>query len=122
MLIHEAFDQTLKRYGISGKSVSSLAGVSAGHISQFRNNRGGGVSHLTLEDILNAMEQLAPGSRFCFCLLLAGKNPDESSVEVLVQSMDDTQLKHLLLLIAEKLSSADTKPKTPETTEMALAS
>lgn len=105
MLIHEAFDQTLKKYGITGKALSELTGVSTAHISQFRNGKGGAVSHTTLEDLLNGMEQLAPGSRFGFCLLLAGKNPEQLGTDVLVQSMDDRQLKSLLLLVAEKLSA-----------------
>ncbi len=121
MLIHEAFDQTLKRYGISGKTLSEVSGVSTSHISQFRNGKGGAVSHTTLEELLDAMEQLAPGSRFGFCLLLAGKNPEQSGADVLVESMDDRQLKNLLLLVAEKLSAPNGRQlKTTDTTEMAL--
>lgn len=118
MLIHEAFDQTLKRCGISGKALSEVSGVSTAHISQFRNGKGGAVSHTTLEDLLNAMEQLAPGARFCFCLLLAGKNPGQSGTDVLVQSMDDRQLKSLLLLVAERLSAPSCRQQ--ETTDLAL--
>lgn len=104
MLIHKAFDQTLKSYGITGKALSVATGVSTAHISQFRNGKGGAVTHTTLEDLLNGMEQLASGSRFSFCLLLAGKSPEQLGTEDLVQSMDDRQLKSLLLSVAEKLS------------------
>jgi DNA-binding Xre family transcriptional regulator len=118
MLIHEAFDKTLRRYGISGKALSQISGVSTAHISQFRNGKGGAMSHTTLEGLLNAMDEVAPGSRFCFCLLLAGKNPEQSGADVLVESMDDTQLKSLLLLVAEKLSAPSGKQS--ETNEMLL--
>lgn len=84
MLIHECFDETLKKYGITGAVLSRHVGVSPSHVSQFRNGKGGAVSHTTLEQMLDAMEQLAPGSRLYFCLLLAGKNP----VEFLSGSMD----------------------------------
>ncbi|MBE9129642.1 MULTISPECIES: helix-turn-helix domain-containing protein [unclassified Coleofasciculus] len=114
MLIHEAFDKTLRKYGISGKALSKRSGVSASHISQFRNGKGGAMSHTTLEVLLDAMEQLAPGSRFCFCLLFAGKNPEQSGADVLIESMDDRQLKNLLLLVAEKLSAPTQQSETNE--------
>lgn len=62
------------------------------------------MSHTTLEDLLNAMEQLAPGSRSCFCLLLAGKNPEQVDIDDFVQSMDDVQLGNLLTAIARRVS------------------
>ncbi|MFL9458365.1 LacI family DNA-binding transcriptional regulator [Tolypothrix bouteillei VB521301_2] len=77
MNISKCFDQTLKKYGITGTVLSKKVGVSASHVSQFRNGKGGAVSHKTLEEMLNAMEELAPGSRLYFCLLLAGKDPVE---------------------------------------------
>jgi len=104
MLIHQSFDKTLRKYGISAKALSQVANVSEAHVSQFRNGKGGAVSHTTLENILNAMEQLAPGSRSYFCLLLAGKNSDVADIDVFVQSMDDVQLGNLLTAIARRVS------------------
>lgn len=75
MLIHKCFDETLKKYRITGAVLSRHVGVSPSHVSQFRNGKGGAVSHTTLEQMLEALEELAPGSRLYFCLLLAGKNP-----------------------------------------------
>ena len=118
MLIHEAFDQTLKRYAISGKALAQLAGVSTSHVSQLRNGKGNS-SHKTLEELLSAMEQLAPGSRFSFCLLLAGRNPERAGIDELVESMDDAQLKKLLLLVAERLSAPSDKQS--DTAEMVLS-
>lgn len=110
MLIHESFDKTLKRYGISAKALSRAANVSEGHVSQFRNGKGGAVTHTTLEDLLNAMDQLEPGSRSYFCLLLAGKNPEQPSIDVLVESLDDMQLGNLLNAIARRVSPRTAQP------------
>lgn len=104
MLIHESFDKTLKRYSITGKVLSRLANVSEAHVSQFRNGKGGAMSHTTLEDLLNTMEQLAPGSKSYFYLLLAEKSIEQADIEVFVQSMDDMQLGTLLTAIARRVS------------------
>lgn len=109
MLIHESFDKTLRRYSISAKALSRLANISEAHVSQFRNGKGGAMSHTTLEDILNAMEQLAPGSKSHFYILLAGKSVEQADIDVFVQSMDDVQLGSLLTAIAKRVS-----PKTSQ--------
>lgn len=77
MLINKCFDETLKKYGITGATLSRKTGITASHISQFRNGKGGAVTHTTLDQMLQAMEELAPGSKLHFCLLLAGRNPTE---------------------------------------------
>lgn len=117
MLIHESFDKTLRKYGISAKTLAQLANVSASHLSQFRNGKGGAMSHTTLEEILNAMEQLEPGSKPYFYLLLAEKNLEYTDIDILVQSMDDVQLGNLLNAIAKRVS-----PKTSQLNESAFQS
>ena len=118
MLIHESFDKTLREYGISAKVLARLAKVSEGHISNFRNGKGGAMSHTTLEEILNAMERLEPGSKSYFYLLLAGKNNEQvDDIDILVQSMDDVQLGNLLTAIARRVS-----PKTSQLDESAFRS
>lgn len=62
------------------------------------------MSHTTLETLLDAMEQLAPGSKSHFYLLLAGKNSEQADIEVFVQSIDDTQLESLLSAIARRVA------------------
>ena len=104
MLIHEAFDKTLKRYSITGKVLSRLANVSEAHVSQFRNGKGGAMSHTTLEDVLITLEQLAPGSKSYFYLLLAEKSIEQADIEVFVQSMDNMQIGTLLTAIARRVS------------------
>jgi DNA-binding Xre family transcriptional regulator len=112
MLIHEAFDKTLRKYAISAKVLAQLAGISEAHISRFRNGKGGSIAHNTLEDLLSAMEQLEPGSKSYFYLLLAGKELMQSDIDLFVQSMDDAQLGNLLAAIARRVS-----PKTSSLNE-----
>lgn len=91
MNISKCFDETLKKYRITGAALARKANISPSHVSQFRNGKGGDVTHTSLEKMLEAMESLAPGSRLYFCLLLAGKNP----IEYL--SCDPTDLPSLVL-------------------------
>ncbi|MES1026666.1 helix-turn-helix transcriptional regulator [Gloeocapsa sp. BRSZ] len=112
MLIHEAFDKTLRKYSISAKALSQLAKISEAHISRFRNGKGGAMAHNTLEDILSAMEQLEPGSKSYFYLLLAGKDSVPSDIDLLVELMDDIELSNLLSAIARRVS-----PKSSSLTE-----
>ncbi|KYC34889.1 hypothetical protein WA1_50140 [Scytonema hofmannii PCC 7110] len=77
MNISRAFDETLKKYGVTGAALARKANISPSHVSQFRNSKGGDVTHTSLEKMLEAMESLAPGSKLYFCLLVAGKNPVE---------------------------------------------
>ena len=56
------------------------------------------------------MDEIVPGSRLYFCLLLAGKNPDWLNMEdsldpvLLVDSMSGRQLASLLNAIADRFS------------------
>lgn len=75
------------------------------------------MSHTTLETLLDAMEQLAPGSKSHFYLLLAGKNSEQADIEVFVQSIDDTQLESLLSAIARRVA-----PRTSQLNEKVFCS
>ena len=105
MLIHESFDRTLRKYSIAAKTLAKLANVSEGHISQFRNGRGGAVAHTKLEELLDVMEQLAPGSRPYFYLLLAAESSECLDFDILVQSLDEVQLGKLIAAIGRRVSS-----------------
>ncbi len=101
MRIHEAFDKTLKNYRISGKLLAERTNISPAHISQFRNNKGG-LSYRTLEEMLDALEEIAPGSRTYFCLQLADY---KQSVEKMVEGMDSNQKGDLMLVLAKSFKS-----------------
>ena len=69
MLIYEAFHNTLKRYDISGKALARVAGVSESLVSQFRHGKKG-VTDEMLDNLLEAMQKIAPASAQTF--LFAG--------------------------------------------------
>lgn len=79
MPIHQCFDETLKKYKITGAALARQVGISPSHISQFRNGKGGAVTHTTLEELVEAMDTLAPGSKLYFCLRFAGTEPENLS-------------------------------------------
>ncbi|WP_258005730.1 XRE family transcriptional regulator [Cylindrospermopsis raciborskii] len=53
-------------YGVRGKDLAVTAGVSAQHVTEFRQGRKW-VSEGTLEALLRGMERLSPGSVKYFC-------------------------------------------------------
>jgi transcriptional regulator with XRE-family HTH domain len=115
MLLHEAFDKTLKYCRISGTELAKLSRVSSSHISQFRNGlflegRGSDMTSRSLDELLKAAEQIEPKTRLIFTLYLADRDPDlvlnSSSLLSNIQSMDTAQLSQLLMAIADVLDRA----------------
>lgn len=107
-MIHELFDQTLKRYGIQAKALSGLSGVSQNHISEFRGGKlKTGVTTDCLYRLLVAMDELSPGSRRYFCDLLAGKKNQsqdfQAELEFYIDAADETELRKAILQIAKRL-------------------
>lgn len=102
MLIHECFDETLKRYGITGAALSRKVGVSPAHISQFRNGKGGAVSHTTLDEMLKAMDALAPGSKQYFCSQLAGVSLKSADWRSLITSATPQDIEEILRHLADR--------------------
>jgi hypothetical protein len=107
-MIHELFDQTLKRYGIQAKALSGLSGVSQNHISEFRGGKlKTGVTTDCLYRLLVAMDELSPGSRHYFCDLLAGKKNQsqdfQAELEFYIDAADETELRKAILQIAKRL-------------------
>lgn len=66
MTIHELFKRSMDIYGVRGKDLAVTAGVSAQHVTEFRQGRKW-VSEGTLEALLRGMERLSPGSVKYFC-------------------------------------------------------
>ena len=116
MNISKSFDETLKRYGITGAVLSKKMGISPSHISQFRNGKGGAVSHTTLEDMLNAINEIAPGSRRYFCQLLAEEplsekktNSGEKLIEMIENASDDEMEMAMMAMSRRWKSKSRTK-------------
>jgi hypothetical protein len=108
VMIHELFDQTLKRYGIQAKALSGLSGVSQNHISEFRGGKlKTGVTTDCLYRLLIAMDELSPGSRRYFCDLLAGKKNQsqefQAELEFYIDAADEAELGKAMLQIVNRL-------------------
>jgi transcriptional regulator with XRE-family HTH domain len=106
--MEEIFDLTLKRYGIQGKALANLSGVSENHISEFRRGKlKTGVTTDCLLKLLEAMDQLSPGARRFFCDLLAGKKklPQgfQSELEFLIDAADENELESAMLQIVARM-------------------
>lgn len=113
--MEEIFDLTLKRYGIQGKALANLSGVSENHISEFRRGKlKTGVTTDCLLKLLEAMDQLSPGARHFFCDLLAGKKKlqgFQSEIEFLIDVADENELESAMLQIVARMF-----PKSEENT------
>jgi hypothetical protein len=113
-MIHEFFDQTLKRYGIQAKALSGLSGVSQNHISEFRGGKlKTGVTTDCLYRLLVAMDELSPGSRRYFCDLLAGKKNHsqgfQAELEFYINAADEAELEAAMLLIVRRMFPKEDK-------------
>lgn len=75
MRVHKLLAQTQDRFGIVGKELAQLAGLTPQYISDVRTGKRW-MSEASFEKILDAMDQLAPGSKGYFCRLLAEDSPD----------------------------------------------
>lgn len=104
------FDQTLKHYRIKAVELSERAGVSNGLISDFRNDRKATTTD-TLEKILEAMEELAPGSSGYFHSQMAGSK----NLVDLVSNVPDEQLAVLIEIVADRLRSGGNINRPHET-------
>ena len=73
MLLHEAFNETLKRYRIGGRALAQTAEVSESIVSQFRQGKTG-VTIEILDKLLQGIQGIAPGSHKYFSSLIAGES------------------------------------------------
>ena len=116
MLLHEAFDKTLKYCRITATELTKLSGVSSSRISQFRNGlflegKGSDLTSRSINDLLGAIEQIEPKARLVFALLLADQDPavlrnSSWPNSILVESMEQAQLSQLLIAIADTLDKS----------------
>ncbi|HEY9907889.1 MAG TPA: helix-turn-helix transcriptional regulator [Thermosynechococcaceae cyanobacterium] len=102
-MIHKSFDSTLKHYGITGKRLAEVTGLSQGHISEFRRGQTNPPCD-TLERLINGLEAVEPGARRYFCQLMAGS---AISPEVSLDHLSSTEMAGLLLAVADRLRRAD---------------
>jgi transcriptional regulator with XRE-family HTH domain len=114
MQIHQMFKQAMERYGIQGKELAELAGISQNHLSQFRSGHKW-VSPEVFTALLEGMDQLSPGSRRYFCQLLAEEplSKKEDSLGRLVEMIeiaDDDEIEAALLALGRKWKKTKQNP------------
>ncbi len=112
MDIQEALDKTLKDYGIKARHLATVSGVTERQISLFRNKNADIFAVKGLQELLEAMDAIAPGSRQHFCLLLAGKSSEQPDPNQLVSSMDNKELASLLSAIACRFAQSQPRLET----------
>jgi transcriptional regulator with XRE-family HTH domain len=99
-MIHQFFREVQDRHGIKGKDLAEKVGINAGHLSQFRS----GKASITLEllwRLVEAMDELSPGARKDFGLMLAGCN-EEEDVEI-TRKLETQDLSKVLIAVAKTL-------------------
>ncbi|MBW4542276.1 MAG: helix-turn-helix domain-containing protein [Myxacorys chilensis ATA2-1-KO14] len=106
--MHQYFDKTLKQFGITGKKLSEVTGISTTHISEFRNGKTNPSCEM-LERMLDGADQIKLGAKRHFCELLAGKEPQP--IEDPIERLDDIQLAQLLLRVANRLENRKSVPQ-----------
>lgn len=57
----------------------------------------------TLDRMIEAMEEIAPGAKQYFCQLILGKPEIEMQLEQLVDLADEGQLEHIMLQIVRRI-------------------
>lgn len=105
--IHEIFRETIEYYGITGKELSSVTGITEGHISEFRRGKAG-ISTKVLEQLLEGMDIIAPGSRTYFCNLLTGKKQSKPSVNQLIRQIERLEPEdytQILVYVVDKIKT-----------------
>jgi transcriptional regulator with XRE-family HTH domain len=113
LLLHQAFDRTLKYCQIAAKDLADVSGVSTSRISQFRNGRGSDLTSRAIDDLLNAANNLHPQAKQVFAMLLSDQNPEfvdfSSSWQksIAIDSMDTSQISQLLVAIADRLDGSN---------------
>ena len=86
-MINKFFKQAQDEYGVQGKELAKLAGIGTTHLSDFRNGKQW-VSQEVLVRLLEAIDELAPGSRSYFCELLAS-TPISSEKQTVAEKLVD---------------------------------
>jgi hypothetical protein len=106
-MISTYFDRTLKYYGIQAKTLSQMTGVSENHISEFRRGKlRSGMTTTKLWELLIAMDQLEPGSKQHFCMLMAEINQFPclclgEQLEQLIEAASDEDLNAAIIKIGQ---------------------
>jgi len=108
MHYREAFNQTLKKFGIQAKVLAQKSGVQERQISQFRNGK-----DLMAETLFNLIAALPTEAKIYYFSLLNGESMLKAvDLRSLVSSMSVECKSEVLSLIANSLVENQTKPES----------
>ncbi len=98
---NQAFDITLKEFGISAKLLSEQSGISQQSISKFRNGR----CPMTTDNLNSLLLELPFEARKRFFSLLVGASlsPINLTIEEQVKNLSKDSKKNLVMIIVESL-------------------
>lgn len=101
MSIHrKALLKIKNKYKISNVSISRLTGISENHLSQFfRGNRN--ATDAVLDEILNALEHISPGSREEYGMEIA-QSQSPQSLQKWIEGMSNEEMYALLVAISQR--------------------
>lgn len=97
-MLRNFFKQTRQHYGITGKAISELTGISQNHISEYQNGKRD-VTSDTLWRMIEAMDNIAPGSRKHFGNLITGIIFDR-----IIEDLEDQQLGEFVVRASDELA------------------
>jgi transcriptional regulator with XRE-family HTH domain len=108
MHYREAFNQTLKKFGIQAKVLAQKSGVQERQISQFRNGK-----DLMAETLFNLIAALPSDAKIYYFSLLNGESMlDTVDLRSLIGSMSIERKSEVLNLIANSLVENQTKTES----------
>lgn len=99
-MIGNILKQTQSEYRISNKQLAEISGIGASAISDIRRGASD-PAWSTIDKLLMAFEQIAPGSRHYFCDLLAGGG----GVALPIEKLENQELGQLLVDIGRELQT-----------------
>lgn len=112
---NQAFDQTLKTYGVSAKWLSERTGLSQQTISYFRKGR----QPMTTENLDKLLMELPADAREYYFSLVLGAEVSmralsfEEQIEFLIDEADYAQIAILLSRLSAKFSSISNSSDLP---------
>ncbi|MDJ0718192.1 MAG: helix-turn-helix transcriptional regulator [Prochloraceae cyanobacterium] len=116
---HGALKKAQDQYAIVGKDLAKKVGIGQQHLTNIRSGKAW-PSEEVLMRILSAMEELAPGSRFYFFLLMMGddaKKYRKRLKQVAYEDMGDEELADHLMMIGQAWKSNQLKRSQKNPTE-----
>lgn len=99
-MIGDILKKTQSEYRISSKQLAEISGIGASAISDIRRGASD-PAWSTIDKLLMAFEQIAPGSRHYFCDLLAG----EGDAALPIEKLENQELGQLLVDIGRELQT-----------------